>query len=77
MLYLFERGTFGLEQRAKVDNHQHERDGAIAVRSATINPSIARKALLNLVRANPGAFPSPLRVLTLEAHLQQCDLLNN
>jgi hypothetical protein len=42
---------------ARVDSHRHEVEGA---RKEAIPPAFARKALLNLLRTNPGAFPKSL-----------------
>lgn len=47
-----------LSQRALVDDHIHEKAGAVASFEGDDDPLLARKALLNLLRANPGAIPT-------------------
>ena len=55
------------DQRAEVDRHGHESEGAAVARSLTFDPRVARNALYNLVLANPGGFPSGLQQLLLQA----------
>jgi hypothetical protein len=51
---------------AKVDDHRHEVEGAKNVHGS-IQPSLARQALLNLLLTNPGAFPQTVVSITIHA----------
>jgi hypothetical protein len=52
-------------QRDAVDNHRHERNGANLLQIE--DARVARRLLLNLLRANPGAFPMTLTLPVVEA----------
>jgi hypothetical protein len=54
------------EQRDAVDDHRHEHNGANLFHVIE-DPSVARKLLVNLLRANPGAFPMELALPVVEA----------
>ena len=56
-----------LEQRARVDSHEHECNGAAASRNPTVEPDIVRRLLINLLLPNPGAFPFCVQQNTIEA----------
>lgn len=56
-----------LSERSVVDNHTHEKAGAVLSMSDEGDPFFARKCLVNLLRANPGAMPSGLRYKTIES----------
>ena len=56
-----------LEQRARVDSHEHECNGAAASRKPTVEPDIVRRLLINLLLPNPGAFPFCVQQNTIEA----------
>jgi hypothetical protein len=55
------------EAREKVDDHKHERMGGEARNAAAIAPKIERQLLINLLLANPGAFPDLLAYDVIEA----------
>jgi hypothetical protein len=55
-----------LEKRASVDSHDHEKTGGVLTSSEGIEPFFARKCLVNVLRANPGAMPGWLRDKTIE-----------
>jgi hypothetical protein len=54
------------KQRDLVDDHRHERNGANLVHVIE-DPRVARRLLVNLLRANPGAFPTALSLPVVEA----------
>jgi hypothetical protein len=54
------------KQRDLVDDHRHERNGANLVHVIE-DPRVARRLLANLLRANPGAFPTALSLPVVEA----------
>jgi hypothetical protein len=49
-------------ERSRADSHKHEKNGG-RVNGANINPQFARRALVNLLHSNPGAFPGWLTQL--------------
>lgn len=53
-----------LEKQKQVDDHVHEGTGGEA---GVPDPIVARRLLINLVRANPGAFPASLQNMVVEA----------
>jgi hypothetical protein len=55
-----------LRSRAIVDDHAHERAGAL-FSTCDLIPSMIRKALINLLRANPGGFDFDLQYTLLHA----------
>jgi hypothetical protein len=54
------------KQRDAVDDHRHERSGANLVHVIE-DPRVARRLLVNLLRANPGAFPTALTLPVVES----------
>lgn len=54
-----------LLERSIVDSHVHEKTGATFHPEADSNAEVARKCLINLLRANPGAMPTWLQVMTM------------
>jgi transcriptional regulator with XRE-family HTH domain len=56
-----------LSGRSLVDSHAHERAGAVRSQSDDGGPLLARKCLVNILRANPGAMPSWLQRKTIES----------
>ena len=56
-----------LSERSLVDDHIHEKTGGVHSVRDEGGPFFARKCLVNLLRANPGAMPSWLRHKTIEA----------
>jgi hypothetical protein len=63
-----------LKKRSNVDDHRHEREGGELrlVGPDNLDPMVARKWLVNLLRANPGGF-SPLLTETTTAALDALD----
>jgi hypothetical protein len=51
--------------RSMVDDHRHERNGGKGCGS--LNPIVARKCLVNLLKANPGGFDTRLIQMTISA----------
>jgi hypothetical protein len=56
-----------LELRQHVDDHQLERDGAALGPAGKLKPLELKTLLLNLLQANPGAFPSSLQGPLMDA----------
>lgn len=54
-----------LSALANVDSHNHEKAGALLIRDDG-NAETARRAVINLLRANPGAMPSWLQYKVIE-----------
>jgi hypothetical protein len=57
-----------LVRRAKADSHKHEAAGSLPIK----DPRIARRALINLIKANSGGWPQDL-VLQLISALEGLD----
>lgn len=55
------------EQRRAVDDHEHERIGGAAFRTGSIDATVARLLLANLLQANSGGFPPSLQQMAREA----------
>jgi hypothetical protein len=56
-----------LSERSIVDSHVHEKTGAVVSLKDDGNAETARKCLINLLRANPGAIPGWLQYKTIES----------
>jgi hypothetical protein len=56
-----------LLERSIVDSHLHEKTGGAYRLSDDGNAEAARKCLVNLLRANPGAMPSWLQYMTIKS----------
>src|SRR5450755_3417351 len=52
-----------LEKRASVDDHAHEKNGGSI---GALDPIVARRLLINLLRANSGGFSQPLCQMAIE-----------
>jgi len=55
-----------LEERAAADDHRHELTGK-DLQGKDIDPIIARKSMINLLRANPWGFPERITGMMIEA----------
>jgi len=55
-----------LKKWANVDDHAHEKSGG-SIGALDPDPIVARRLLLNLLRANPGGFNSTLKHMAIEA----------
>jgi hypothetical protein len=55
-----------VEQRSAADDHRHELTGG-NLQAKDIDPVAARKSMINLLRANPGAFPERITRMMVEA----------
>lgn len=56
-----------LEQKRAVDDHRHEKEGAALRYADVVDPLVARTLLRELLRANPGAFPFAIQLMSMEA----------
>jgi hypothetical protein len=55
------------EMHTRVDSHSHEADGFATVISDSFDPIAARRAVINLLAANPGGFDSQLTHMMISA----------